>query len=116
MGWWTLRRNRDDDDRRVAGDFDLVMSSLWLRLWGVVLMLSGIGMISVTVAFIADVLLSRRLPQAANRQLVSHFVATSSWASGRSFRVASLLKDTGHAVTVRRANRGQPLQSPRSSS
>ncbi len=84
------------------GDFHLLDQPLWLRLWGVVLMLSGIGMISVTVAFIADVLLSRRLSQAANRQLVSHlrrhFVVVGLGSFG--VRVASMLKDNGHAVTV----------------
>ena len=84
------------------GEFHLLDQALWLRLWGVVLMLSGIGMISVTVAFIADVLLSRRLSQAANRQLVSHlrrhFVVVGLGSFG--VRVASMLKDNGHAVTV----------------
>lgn len=84
------------------GEFHLLGQPLWLRLWGVVLMLSGIGLISVTVAFIADVLLSRRLSQAANRRLVSHlrrhFVVVGLGSFG--VRVASMLKDSGHAVTV----------------
>lgn len=76
--------------------------ALWLRLWGVLMMLSGIALISVNVAFIADVLLSRRLPQAANRQRVSHlrqhFVVVGLGSFG--VRVATMLKDAGHAVTV----------------
>lgn len=84
------------------GDFHFRDQELWLRLWGVVMMLSGIGMISVTVAFIADVLLSRRLSQSADRQLVSHlrghFVVIGLGSFG--IRVAGLLKDSGHAVTV----------------
>lgn len=84
------------------GDFDLRDQDTWLRLWGVVLMLSGIALISIMVAFIADVLLSRRLPQAANRQRVSHlrrhFVVVGLGAFG--IRVAGMLKDAGHAVVV----------------
>ncbi|MGI9126260.1 MAG: NAD-binding protein [Mycobacterium sp.] len=84
------------------GDFDLVGQPIWLRLWGVVMMLSGIAMISIMVAFIADVLLSRRLPQAANRQRVSHlrqhFVVVGLGSFG--IRVAGMLKDAGHAAVV----------------
>jgi Trk K+ transport system NAD-binding subunit len=84
------------------GDFHLLDQPLWLRLWGIVLMLSGIGMISVTVAFITDVLLSRRLSQATSRRLVSHlrrhFIVVGLGSFG--VRVASLLKETGQAVTV----------------
>ncbi len=74
----------------------------WLRLWGVVMMLSGIAMISVMVAFVADVLLSRRLPQAASRQQVSHLDRHIVVVGLGSFgiRVAGLLKDAGHAVAV----------------
>ncbi len=84
------------------GDFNFIGQPLWLRLWGIVMMLSGIALISVNVAFIADVLLSRRLSQAADRQRVSHLhghvVVVGLGAFG--VRVASLLKDSGHAVTV----------------
>ena len=78
------------------GDFHLWTSRCGCG-YEVVLMLSGIGMISVTVAFIADVLLSRRLSQAANRQLVSHlrrhFVVVGLGSFG--VRVASMLRTTG---------------------
>ena len=84
------------------GDFNLLGQPLWVRLWGVVMMLSGIVVISVNVAFVADVLLSRRMSQSANRQKVSHlsrhFVVVGLGSFGA--RVASLLNDTGHAVTV----------------
>ncbi len=84
------------------GDFDLRNQDTWLRLWGVVMMLSGIALISIMVAFIADVLLSRRLPQAASRQRVSHLrrhvVVVGLGAFG--IRVAGMLKDAGHAVVV----------------
>ena len=84
------------------GDFDLRDQQTWLRLWGVVMMLSGIAIISIMVAFVADVLLSRRLSQAANRQRVSHlrrhFVVVGLGSFG--IRVAGMLKDAGHAVVV----------------
>jgi Trk K+ transport system NAD-binding subunit len=84
------------------GDITFLEQPLWLRLWGIVMMLSGIALISVNVAFIADVLLSRRLSQSAAKQRVSHlhghFVVVGLGSFG--VRVASLLKDTGHAVTV----------------
>lgn len=84
------------------GDFDLVGQPLWLRLFGVALMLSGIALISINVAFVADVLVSRRMYEAASRQQVSHlrrhFVVVGLGSFGT--RVATLLKDSGHAVTV----------------
>ena len=84
------------------GDFDLLGQPMWLRLFGVLMMLSGIGLISVNVAFVADVLVSRRVAQAADRQRVSHlrqhFVVVGLGSFG--VRVASMLKDAGHAVTV----------------
>jgi Trk K+ transport system NAD-binding subunit len=90
------------------GDFDLRSQPLWLRLFGVLLMLSGIALISINVAFVADVLVSRRMYEAASRQRVSHlrrhFVVVGLGSFGT--RVASLLKDSGHAVTVIERNEG----------
>jgi Trk K+ transport system NAD-binding subunit len=84
------------------GNFNFMGQELWLRLWGVLMMLSGIAMISVMVAFVADVLLSRRLPQAASRQQVSHLHRHIVVVGLGSFgiRVATILKDAGHAVAV----------------
>jgi Trk K+ transport system NAD-binding subunit len=90
------------------GDFNFLGQAVWLRLWGVVMMLSGIAMISVIVAFVADVLLSRRLSQAANRQRVSHlhghFVVVGLGSFG--IRVAGMLKDAGYPVAVIESNEG----------
>ena len=84
------------------GDFNFLGQPLWLRLWGVVMMLSGIATISVVVAFVADVLLSRRLPQAASRQKIrhlrQHFVVAGLGSFG--IRVAGMLTDAGHSVAV----------------
>ena len=84
--------------------------SLWLRLWGVVMMLSGIALISVNVAFVADVLLSRRLSQAANRRLVSHLRDHLVVVGLGSFgvRVAGILKTPGTVTAIER-KRGQPV-------
>lgn len=84
------------------GDFALIGQPLWLRLFFVALMLSGIALISINVAFVADVLVSRRVALAADRQRVSHlrehFVVVGLGSFG--VRVASMLRDSGHAVTV----------------
>ena len=84
------------------GDFDFLGQPLWLRLFGVALMLSGIALISVNVAFVADVLVSRRVALAADRQRVSHLRDHVVVVGLGSFgvRVAGMLKDSGHAVTV----------------
>lgn len=84
------------------GDFNFLHQPVWLRLWGVVMMLGGLATTAIVVAFVADVLLSRRLSQAASRQRVSHlrrhFVVVGLGAFG--IRVAGLLKDAGHDVAV----------------
>lgn len=88
------------------GEFDLLDQPLWLRLFGVLLMLSGIGLISVNVAFVADVLVSRRVARAADRQRISHLRGHVVVIGLGSFgvRVAGMLKDSGHAVTVIESN------------
>lgn len=84
------------------GDFNFLHQPVWLRLWGVVMMLGGLATTAIVVAFVADVLLSRRLSQAASRQRVSHlrrhFVVVGLGSFG--IRVAGLLKDAGHDVAV----------------
>ncbi len=103
MGWMDALSFATETLTTVGyGDFNFLGQPLWLRLWGVVMMLSGIALITVTVAFVADVLLSRRLPQAASRQqikhLQQHFVIVGLGSFG--IRVAGLLKDAGHPVAV----------------
>lgn len=84
------------------GDFNFMHQPLWLRLWGVVMMLSGLATTAIVVAFVADVLLSRRLSQATNRQHVrhmrQHFVVVGLGSFG--IRVASMLKHAGYPVVV----------------
>ena len=84
------------------GDFNFLHEPLWLRLWGVVMMLGGLATIAVVVSFVADVLVSRRLAQSAGRQkarhLRAHFVVVGLGSFG--IRVASVLKEAGHDVVV----------------
>jgi Trk K+ transport system NAD-binding subunit len=84
------------------GDFNFALQATWLRLWGVVMMLSGIATNAILVAFIADVLLSRRMPQAASREKVSHLRDHVVVVGLGSFgvRVAGMLREAGHDVAV----------------
>ena len=84
------------------GDFNFALQATWLRLWGVVMMLSGIATNAILVAFIADVLLSRRMPQAASREKVSHLRDHIVVVGLGSFgvRVAGMLREAGHDVAV----------------
>ena len=84
------------------GDFNFMHQPLWLRLWGVVMMLGGLATTAIVVAFVADVLLSRRLSQATSRQHVRHmrhhFVVIGLGSFG--IQVASMLKEAGYSVVV----------------
>ena len=84
------------------GDFNFALQATWLRLWGVVMMLSGIATNAILVAFIADVLLSRRMPKAASREKVSHLRDHVVVVGLGSFgvRVAGMLREAGHDVAV----------------
>jgi Trk K+ transport system NAD-binding subunit len=66
------------------------------------MMLSGITTNAIMVAFIADVLLSRRMPQAASREKVGHLQDHVVVVGLGSFgvRVAGMLKEAGHDVAV----------------
>ncbi|MDT5008969.1 MAG: hypothetical protein QOH57_586 [Mycobacterium sp.] len=54
------------------GDFSFVDQPTWLRLFSIVLMFAGVTTTAILVAFIADVLLSRRLAYSAGRGKVRH--------------------------------------------
>ena len=54
------------------GDFSFMHQPLWLRIWGIGLMFAGVTTTAILVAFIADVLLSRRMAQSAGRRKVRH--------------------------------------------
>ncbi|MBW8712347.1 MAG: NAD-binding protein, partial [Mycobacterium sp.] len=84
------------------GDFNFLEQPTWLRLWGVAMMFAGVTTVAILVAFIADVLLSRRLSQATSRQKVrhlrNHVVVVGLGSFG--IRVASDLKSAGYDVAV----------------
>jgi Trk K+ transport system NAD-binding subunit len=84
------------------GDFNFLEQPTWLRAWGIVMMFAGVFTTAIVVAFIADVLLSRRLGRSTSRQKVRHlrrhFVIVGLGSFG--IRVASVLKAAGHDVVV----------------
>jgi len=84
------------------GDFNFVAQPTWLRLWSIVMMLAGVATTAIVVAFVADVLLSRRLSHSASRQKVRrlnrHVVVVGLGSFG--IRVASVIKAAGHEVAV----------------
>lgn len=84
------------------GDFNFLQQPTWLRLWGIAMMFAGVATTAIVVAFVADVLLSRRLSQAASRQRIRHLHRHVVIVGLGSFgiRVATVLKAAGHDVAV----------------
>jgi Trk K+ transport system NAD-binding subunit len=84
------------------GDFNFLDQPTWLRLWGVAMMFAGVTTVAILVAFVADVLLSRRLAHSASRQKVrhlrNHVVVVGLGSFG--IRVASDLRSAGYDVAV----------------
>jgi voltage-gated potassium channel Kch len=84
------------------GDFNFLDQPTWLRLFGIAMMFAGVTTVAILVAFIADVLLSRRLSHAASRQTVrhlhNHVVVVGLGSFG--IRVAGVLKSAGYDVAV----------------
>ena len=54
------------------GDFNFLDQPTWLRLFSIVLMFAGVTTTAILVAFVADVLLSRRLSHSSGRRRVRH--------------------------------------------
>ena len=83
------------------GDFSFVHQPTWLRLFAAALMFGGVTTTALLVAFIADVLLSRRFVMAVRpraRHLRNHIVVVGLSALG--MRVASDLVTAGYNVAV----------------
>ncbi|UQX09754.1 NAD-binding protein [Candidatus Mycobacterium methanotrophicum] len=84
------------------GDFSFVDQPTWLRLFAAMMMFGGVTTIALLVAFISDVLLSRRFVLAAARPRVghlrNHIVVVGLSALG--IRVVRDLVATGHDVAV----------------
>ncbi|MHA3019482.1 NAD-binding protein [Mycobacterium sp. BMJ-28] len=84
------------------GDFSFIDQPSWLRIWGIGLMFAGVTTTAILVAFIADVLLSRRLAQTAGlrrvRHLHDHIVVVGLGSFG--IRVVGDLVGAGYDVAV----------------
>ncbi|HYZ68001.1 MAG TPA: NAD-binding protein [Mycobacterium sp.] len=84
------------------GDFSFMHQPIWLRIWGIGLMFAGVTTTAILVAFIADLLLSRRLAQSAGRRKVRHLHRHIIVVGLGSFgvRVVSDLTAAGYDVAV----------------
>jgi Trk K+ transport system NAD-binding subunit len=84
------------------GEFSFAQQSGWLRLFAVGLMFSGATITALLVAFLADLLLSRRFVQTAGlrraRHMRDHVVVVGLGSVG--IRVVSDLTDAGYDVLV----------------
>ncbi|MGB8388633.1 NAD-binding protein [Mycobacterium sp.] len=84
------------------GDFSFADQPTWLRLFSVMLMFAGVTITAVLVAFLADLLLSRRFAQTAGlrraRHLRNHVVVAGLGSFG--IRVVSDLTAAGYDVVV----------------
>ncbi|OBI20880.1 potassium transporter TrkA [Mycobacterium sp. E2327] len=84
------------------GDFSFAQQAPWLRLFGVALMFSGAIVTAILVAFLADLLLSRRFVQGAGlrraRHMRDHVVVIGLGSVG--IRVVSDLAAAGYDVLV----------------
>jgi voltage-gated potassium channel Kch len=84
------------------GDFSFLQQPIWLRLFSVVLMFSGVTVIAVLVAFAADLLLSRRIGYSWGRKRVrhmrNHIIVVGLGSFG--IRVVSDLHAAGYDVAV----------------
>ncbi|MHA7649476.1 NAD-binding protein [Mycobacterium sp. ML4] len=84
------------------GDFSFANQPIWLRLFSISLMFAGVTTTALLVAFVADLLLSRRFVRSAGRSLVRHMrnhiivVGLGSFGS----RVVSDLIAAGRDVAV----------------
>jgi Trk K+ transport system NAD-binding subunit len=84
------------------GDFSFMHQPMWLRIWGIGLMFAGVTTTAILVAFIADVLLSRRFSHSAGRRKVRHLRHHVIVVGLGSFgiRVVSDLMAAGYDVAV----------------
>jgi Trk K+ transport system NAD-binding subunit len=84
------------------GDFSFSEQSTWLRLFGILLMFAGVTTTAVVMAFVADLLLSRRIGRNAGRRKVrelrEHVIVVGLGSFG--IRVVADLKAAGHDVVV----------------
>ena len=93
------------------GDFSFAQQSTSLRLFAVALMFGGVTVTAILVAFIADLLLSRRFVQMAGlrraRQMRDHVVVVGLGSVG--IRVVSDLTAAGYDVLVVEHDENNPF-------
>src|SRR5271166_2271264 len=84
------------------GEFSFARQNAWLRLFAIALMFSGVTITAILVAFLADLLLSRRFVQLAGlrraRHMRDHVVVVGLGSVG--IRVVSDLTAAGYDVLV----------------
>jgi len=84
------------------GEFSFAQQNAWLRLFAIALMFSGVTITAILVAFLADLLLSRRFVQLAGlrraRHMRDHVVVVGLGSVG--IRVVSDLTAAGYDVLV----------------
>ncbi len=84
------------------GDFNFVDQDPWLRIWAIFLMAAGITCTAVLMAFLAEMLITRRLNHAIGRRrargMSGHVVVVGLGAFG--IHVAGALVAAGSAVVV----------------
>jgi Trk K+ transport system NAD-binding subunit len=84
------------------GDFSFLSQPTWLRLFGIMLMFAGVSTTAVLVAFIADLLISRRFAYTAGRRrarhLRNHIIVVGLGSHGS--RVVADLTAEGYDVVV----------------
>ena len=84
------------------GDFNFATQPPWLRLWSILLMFAGVTTTAIVMAFLADVLISRRLSHGAARtrarRMTGHTVVVGLGSFGMS--VAGALREHGEQVVV----------------
>jgi len=95
------------------GDFSFATQPTWLRLFAAMLMLGGVTTTALLVAFVADVLLSRRFVWSSGRprarHLRNHVIVVGLSALG--VRVVSDLTAAGYDVAVIERDQGNPFLS-----
>jgi Trk K+ transport system NAD-binding subunit len=93
------------------GDYSFLHQPTWLRLFAAVMMFAGVTTTALLVAFIADLLLSRRFVRSAGRRRVSHLRnhVIVVGLSGLGSRVVSDLTAAGYDVAVIERDENNPF-------
>ncbi|MFW0796570.1 NAD-binding protein [Gordonia sp. CPCC 205515] len=84
------------------GDFNFSLQPTWLRIWSIVLMFAGLTTTAMVMAFLAELLVSRRISQTMGRRrarfMSGHVVVIGLGAFG--IRVAAEIRSRGHDVVI----------------